>query len=170
MASVATVDGNRDKIHTGKRTLLMSGAILRARYGGTITIGDNCVIYRGVIIDPGTKDGSVVIGDRCSVNPYSVLYGHGGLKIGNDVLIAAHVVIIPANHGIEIGSTIRDQPIDSNGITIGNDIWIGANVTILDGVTIGDGAVIGAGSVVTKDITPYSVNVGSPARMTRMRK
>jgi len=52
---------------------------------------------------------------------------------------------------------------------IGNDVWIGNNVTILQGVTIGDGAIVGAGSVVTKDIEPYAVYVGNPARKIKYR-
>ena len=54
-------------------------------------------------------------------------------------------------------------------VRIGNDVWIGANVTILDGVTVGDGAIIGAGSIVTRDIEPYSICVGVPARKVRYR-
>jgi acetyltransferase-like isoleucine patch superfamily enzyme len=57
-----------------------------------------------------------------------------------------------------------------NGIIdVGNDVWIGEDVHILSGVTIGDGAIIGAGSVVTKDIPPYSVAVGNPAKVIKYR-
>lgn len=52
---------------------------------------------------------------------------------------------------------------------IGNDVWIGANVSILQGITIGDGAIIGANSLVTKDIPPYSIAVGCPAKIIRKR-
>ena len=54
-------------------------------------------------------------------------------------------------------------------VTIGNDVWIGTNSTILSGVNIGDGAIIGASSVVTKDVPPYSVFAGNPAKLVRMR-
>lgn len=54
-------------------------------------------------------------------------------------------------------------------IVIKNDVWIGANVTILEGVTINDGAIIGANSIVTKDIEPYSINVGNPAKPIKYR-
>jgi len=56
-----------------------------------------------------------------------------------------------------------------NEVTIGNDVWIGDNVVVLSGVTVGDGAIIGAGSVVTKDVEPYSICVGVPSRIQRMR-
>jgi len=55
------------------------------------------------------------------------------------------------------------------GTKIGNDVWIGSNVVVLAGVTIGDGAVIGAGAVVTKDVEPYAVMAGNPARLLRYR-
>ena len=54
-------------------------------------------------------------------------------------------------------------------MTIGNDVWIGRNVIIISGVKIGDGSVIGAGSVVTKDVPPYAIAAGNPAKIVRMR-
>lgn len=54
-------------------------------------------------------------------------------------------------------------------VDIGNDVWIGNNVSIMDGVKVGDGAIIGMGSIVTKDIEPYSINVGIPCRKIRYR-
>ena len=58
---------------------------------------------------------------------------------------------------------------EHKSVTIGNDVFIGANVTVLDGVVIGDGAVIGAGAVVTKDIPPYAIAVGVPAKVAKYR-
>ena len=65
---------------------------------------------------------------------------------------------------------LKKQYGDDPPVLIGSDVWIGANVIILSGAKIGDGAVIGAGSVVTKDIDPYSVAVGNPAKVIKNRK
>lgn len=65
--------------------------------------------------------------------------------------------------------TQKNKIEESKPITIGNDVFIGANVTVLDGVSIGDGAVVGAGAVVNKDIPPYAIAVGVPARVVKYR-
>jgi acetyltransferase-like isoleucine patch superfamily enzyme len=117
-----------------------------------------------------TYGGDIDIGVNCSVNPYCVLYGLGGLKIGDNVRIAAHTVIVPANHTFDDPSIpICRQPETKKGIIIEDDVWIGAGCRILDGVRIGRGSVIGAGSVVTKSIPEMSVAVGVPARVIRRR-
>jgi acetyltransferase-like isoleucine patch superfamily enzyme len=99
------------------------------------------------------------------------LYGHGkGLVIGNNVLIAGHCLIIPANHIF----TRKDIPInkqgtESKGIIIEDDVWIAAGCQILDGVTIGKGAIIAAGSVVNKSVDAYSIVGGVPAVFIKSR-
>jgi len=69
----------------------------------------------------------------------------------------------------QFGLVDKNEPIDFPRSRFGNDVWIGMDATIIAGVTIGDGAIIGAGSVVTKDVPPYAISVGSPARVYRMR-
>ena len=64
---------------------------------------------------------------------------------------------------------IQGHPAGKGNVVIGNDVWIGADVTIMSGVTIGDGAVIGANAVVAKDVPPYAIYVGNPARLARYR-
>lgn len=80
--------------------------------------------------------------------------------------LSTHPLAVLPNFGFVSGGvyTSYEEPLG-----IGNDVWIGSSVEILRGVTIGDGAVIGAGSVVTKDIPPYAIAVGNPAKVIRYR-
>lgn len=134
----------------------------------SIVIGDNTNIAEFVILD--VAGGYIKIGKRCTVNPFSVLYGHGGLEIGDDVHIATKCTIIPANHGIDSNIPLYKQDATMKGIKIEDDVWIGANVCILDGVTVGTGSVIGAGSVVAKSIPKYSIAAGVPAKIIGNRR
>lgn len=88
------------------------------------------------------------------------------VTIGDGVLIGPNVTIITERHDIEIQSR-RDGIVYAQPVTIGDDCWIATGATILPGVTIGNGCVIGAGSVVTRDIPPYSVAWGVPARVEK---
>jgi acetyltransferase-like isoleucine patch superfamily enzyme len=136
---------------------------------GSITIGDNVYIQPYVLIK--ANSGKIRIGNGCSVNDGSMLFGHGGLTIGNDVHISPGVVMVPMNHVYKDPNIIiSEQGETREGIIIEDDVWVGAKVVILDGVTIGKGSVIGAGAVVTKSVPSYSVAVGSPAKVIKQRK
>ena len=131
--------------------------------GGQIEIGDNVKISKGVIID--CFGGKVKIGNNTFIGPYTVLYGHGNITIGDNCLIAMGCKIVSSNHTVPSkDNVINQQPDVIEPISIGNDVWLGADVKVLAGVNIGDGAVIGAGSVVIKAIQPYSIAVGAPAK------
>ena len=133
-----------------------------------IEIGSGSIIKDYAMLCPRT--GFIKIGKKCSVNPYCVLLGYGGITIGDYVRIAAHTSIIAFNHNFDdTDQTIYEQGNNDKGIVIEDDVWIGTGVRILDGVTIGTGSVIGAGSVVTKDIPPYSICVGVPAKPIKQR-
>ena len=135
---------------------------------GKIIIGPNVFIDRGVILR--TLGGTIQIGAGCSINAYSVVYGSGGLKIGNSVQIGTHTVVTPSNHIFsDLKVDIKDQGLSLKGIVIDDDVWIGAGVRILDGVVIGRGTVVGAGAVVAKSTEPYSVVVGVPAKKISSR-
>jgi len=143
-------------------------ARLLTRPGDEIILGDGCVIFEGALL--ATYGGHIRLGTGCTVNPYTVLYGHGGLDIGDHVRIAAHVLVVPANHVFEDPDVpIANQGETRRGIVIEDDVWIGAGAIVLDGVTVGSGAVIGAGSVVTQKIPELAVAVGNPARVVRYR-
>ncbi|MFQ5463217.1 MAG: acyltransferase [Phycisphaerae bacterium] len=144
-------------------------ARLYSNGGGTIRIGENVEICDGVIL--ATYGGTIDLGANVFVGPYSVIYGHGGLTIGRDTMVAAHTVIIPANHVFADNThAIRGQGETRMGIEIEEDVWVGAGARILDGTRISRGSVIGAGSVVRDSVPANSVVVGVPARVVRTRE
>ena len=158
----------RRGVMIGAECIIDPRAIIDMRHGGTLTLGARCTVEAGAILSPYA--GSIRIGDDVFVGPYSVLYGHGGLTIGDRVLIGAQTVIIPANHGIDgAQESILGQKDTAKGIVIGNGCWIGSGVQILDGVTIGAGAVVAAGATVTSSVVARGIVGGVPARLLRMR-
>jgi acetyltransferase-like isoleucine patch superfamily enzyme len=161
----ATVRGN---VRLGRRVRIDAGAQLTAEPGESIELADDSIVMTGSLLMP--YGGRIVIGRRVGINPYCVLYGHGGLEIGDDVLIATGCTLVPANHNFDrLDAPINSQGLTCRGIRIENDVWLGARVTVLDGVTIGHGAVIGAGAVVTRDIPSFAIAVGVPARIVGHR-
>ena len=135
---------------------------------GVIEVGLECEINRGVELNPW--GGAIRLGRRVWLGPYAVIYGHGGVEIGDQTLVSMHVSILSSDHSVpERAKMIRNCEDVLKPTKIGKDVWVGANAVILGGVIIGDGCVIGAGSVVTKDLPPYSVAMGVPARVVRTR-
>ena len=135
---------------------------------GRIRIGEYTTIYPYALLK--TNNGSIEIGKGSTVNDYSVLYGFGGIVIGDDVHIAAHTVIIASEHDYtKLGNNSFSQDMIGKGVKIEDNVWVGAGAVILDGVTIGRGAVIGAGAVVVSDIPPDSIAVGVPAKVIKKR-
>src|SRR5690606_21616381 len=95
----------------------------------------------------------------------------GRIQIGNHVRIAPHVMMIAGNHVFrDTTRPITTQGLEHAPIVVEDDVWIAGRVTITAGVTIGRGSVIAAGAVVTRDIPPFSVAAGVPARVIRSRQ
>ena len=110
--------------------------------------------------------GGVYVGERTLVGIANVLIGP--LRIGNDVIIAQNVVFSGLNHSyLDVQRPIKDQPCTTAEIVVEDEVWIGANAVITAGVRIGKHAVVAGGSVVTKDVAPYTVVAGNPARPIR---
>jgi len=95
----------------------------------------------------------------------------GPLRVGADVMMGPRCVLISDNHAMDDTSRPMNTQgfVASSPIVIEDDVWIGAGVTVLPGVRIGRGSVIGAASVVTKDVPPWTVAAGNPARVVRQR-
>lgn len=122
-------------------------------------------IQRKAVFAPSVKLGKYSsIGINCSVGSETV--------IGDSVMMGPDVYIFTVNH--KTSNTLIPMREQGNtavkGVTIGNDVWIGARSIILPGITIGDGAIIGAGAVVTKDVPPYTIVGGNPAKILKNRK
>lgn len=112
-----------------------------------------------------TVKGNVYIPDSLTITQ-SFVYNRGNLTIGNRVSMGPNVTLILAS--APNNSKIRDLlPPKGNSIIIGDDAWIGAGSIILNDVTIGEGAIVAAGAVVTKDVEPYTVVAGNPARVIK---
>ncbi|MFK0335023.1 acyltransferase [Rhizobium sp. NPDC090275] len=140
---------------------------LRYRHG-KIEIGDRLFTECGVVLD--AQSGKIEIGNNVSLNDYSIVLGHGGVRIGDNTRIAAHVVIVSFEHSYEDATVlIKDQPIKKGRVEIGRDVWIAAGAKVLAGSNIADGCVIGANSVVKGATEPFGVYVGSPARLVKKR-
>ncbi|HRI80830.1 MAG TPA: DapH/DapD/GlmU-related protein [Opitutaceae bacterium] len=158
------------------------------------SVGSDCSLGPGVRFQRGIRDGQVgriTVGTRCSldcgailsawggqinlranvfVGPYVVMYGHGGIEVGDHTLISMHCRILSSNHAIPpLGTDIRSQPDELRPTKICRDVWLGAGVTVLGGVTIGDGCIVGAGAVVTKDLPAGAIAYGIPATIRGWR-
>lgn len=158
----------RASVHIGKQVRVSGSARLKVINGGSISVGDKTEILHGVLLM--TYGGVITIGERCSINPYTIIYGHGNTRIGNNVMIAGQCMIVPSNHVFaDVQKPINAQGVTRQGIVIEDDVLISHGCSILDGVTIGRGSVIGAGSVVNKSIPPFSICVGVPARIISKR-
>ena len=126
--------------------------------GANSIIEDFCTVNNGV--------GAVKIGDNTLIGMNNVIIGP--VNIGNNVIFAQNIVASGLNHEYRDPETpIRFQPVTTATITVEDDCWIAANTVLTAGITIGRHSVIGAGSVVTKDIPPYSVAVGNPAKVLK---
>ena len=131
---------------------------LQARLS-TVTMGNYSYVGRGTIIH-NTK-----IGKFCSISDFCVigLPSHGMNTISTSPLFSS------IRNGTKSSWVQKDMPHTAVDVKIGNDVWVGYRVIIPSNVTIGDGAVIAAGAVVTKDVPPYAVVGGVPAKVLRYR-
>ena len=110
----------------------------------------------------------IEIGDDTMVGYHSHILAVGHLKIGKNVLIADKVYISDNLHGFEdVSLPPLQQPLTHKPVEICDEVWLGENVCVLPGVTIGKHSVIGSNSVVTKDVPPFSVAAGVPAKIIR---
>ena len=113
--------------------------------------------------------GALVIGERVAIGHRFHADCYEKVEIGNDCLLADDILILTSNHGTnpELDGSYVKQPFTVNNVTIEEGCWIGSRVTILPRVKLGKKSIIGANSVVSKDIPPYSMAVGIPAKVIK---
>lgn len=146
----AVLSGN-DRTHIGKNVTILKNARIQN--------------YTDKVPD---MDG-IYIEDDCYIGFGVSLLNAGKIRIGKGTIIAANVLISSENHGMnpEDPVSYADQALTAKDVSVGEGCWLAQNVCILAGVTVGDKSVIGAGSIVTKDIPPYCIAAGNPARVIK---
>lgn len=148
----------------GKGTIIFRRARIDTMPFNHFEIGHHSTIEDFSFVNNGM--GPVRIGDWSFIGAMNVIIGP--VKIGNHIMTAQNVVMSGMNHGFtNVTTAFRYQPCTTAVITIGDGCWIGANSIITAGVTVGQYCVIAAGSVVTKDVPPYSIAAGSPAKVIK---
>ncbi|MHB9146729.1 MAG: acyltransferase [Symbiobacteriia bacterium] len=148
----------------------IGGLMLRRLVAGAFLarVGHRLKLSRGVTLAGRRK---LSIGNNFFANGGCRIEASGGVTIGDNVLLGPNVVIQSTHH--IFADPIR--PICTQGttagkITIGDDVWLGANVVVLPGVDLGKGSVVAAGAVVTKEVPPYAVVAGVPAKLVKWRQ
>ncbi|CAN5154410.1 acyltransferase [soil metagenome] len=135
-------------------------------FGNDVSVGILCWIDTNISLTPTPK---LTMGNRVHIGAYSMIIAANNIEIGNNVLMSERVIILDHIHDYtDVKKAVIDQPIVSKGkIVLEDDCFIGANAVIMENIRIGKHAVVGANSVVTKDVPPFSVVAGIPAKVIK---
>ncbi len=148
-----------ETVELGTGCFIAPDAAIFGEPGRPVRIGDRCAVAAQAFLH-----GPLTLGSDVSINAGARLDGgRKGITIGDGTRIASGAALYAFDHGLAPDRAIRDQPVRSRGITLGQDVWIGANAGVTDGVTIGDHAVVAMGAVVTRDVPAWSIVAGVPA-------
>lgn len=147
----------------GAGSLVQSGVLIELPR--RVRVGARCLVTSGAWLTSELPDGTLELRDGVQINRDARLDHTGGLVLLEGALVSEGATVMTHDHGHDPHSAPRPC-----AMTIGRDAWIGAHAVILPGVrSIGDGAVVGAGAMVTRDVPPYAVVVGNPARIVGTR-
>ncbi|MBU2885049.1 acyltransferase [Gilvimarinus agarilyticus] len=155
-----------ETVTIGKNVFIAPSAQIFAEPGRDIIIGDN-----SYIAGDATLHGPIRIGSHVSINHHATLDGgSAGIDIADHCRLAAYSHLYAFNHGLAAGRPICEQPVTSQGIRLERDVWLGSHCGVTDGVTLHEGAVAGMSCVVTRDVAPYTIVAGNPARPIDQRE
>lgn len=139
-------------------------------FGDKVTIGSYAII-RPTNLYGGEAGVGLKVGNNSSIGPYAYIGCSGYIEIGDNVMMSPRVSIYSENHNFsETEIPMIEQGVTRSFVKIEDDCWIAANAVILAGVTVGKGSVVAAGSIVTKDVPPYSIVAGNPAKIIKNRR
>ena len=160
------------KIRIGDNVIIDDNCLLDAKGSSNsgIIIGSNVYIGRNSILS--CKDGDIVLKDHVNLGFNCEIFSSSKVILEEHALVAAYCYIVGGgNYSLErTGLPISEQPIfEDSGIVLQKNCWLGARVTVLDGVKIGHDSAIGASSLVTKEVPPFSIAIGVPAKVQRER-
>jgi len=163
-------------IRAGRDLNLEEGCQIMGLSKRGIVFGERCTVGRFAQIAPtgilgGPAGEGLRLGDNSNIGHYAWIGCSGYIDIGARVLMGPRVNLLAENHNMDsAGVPIKSQGVTRESIIIEDDCWLGAGSSVLAGITIGHDSVVAAGAVVTKDVPPYSVVGGVPARLVRTRR
>lgn len=163
------------RIHLGKSVVISEGCILDARHGSApnaLVLGDNVILSTDVMLS--CKNGTIVIGDDTGLNSQTIVQSVNDcpVTIGKDCIIGQRCFLIGGGsyNMDQLDVPIRKQGTKrDDGVILQDNVWLGANVSVIGGVIMGNGSVAATGAVVTHSVPEYSVNMGVPSRVVRIR-
>ena len=162
------------RIKCGKNFMIGDYSYINALSKSGIIFGDNVSIGKfsniectGVIRELGE---GLIVGNNVGLNHHCFIGVRGKVFIGNNTIFGPGVKIFSENHNFEkLHIPIRKQGAVRKDVVIEDDVWVGANSVVLAGIKIGTGAIIAAGSILTKDVPPYAIVGGVPAKVIKYR-
>jgi acetyltransferase-like isoleucine patch superfamily enzyme len=154
--------------------------------GDNVVVDDNCVLdakgtdNKGIVIGNGVfigrntilycKNGDIELDDNVNIGFNSQIFSASSVKLGKNVLIAAYCYLIGGGHDFtQTDIPVLNQGRSSKGILIKDNVWLGAGVKVLDGVVIERDSIVGTGAVVIKDVPPFMIVAGVPAKPIKSR-
>ncbi|NOU35162.1 MAG: acyltransferase [Kiritimatiellaceae bacterium] len=162
-------------IRAGRSLSLEEGCEIVGLSKRGVVFGNRCTMGRfatirptNVLVDEAGE--GLKMGDHSNIGAYSYIGCSGYIELGDNVMMGPRVNLLAENHNFERTDVpMKEQGVSRGTIIIEDDCWLGANCSVLSNVRIGRGSIVATGAVVTKDVPPYSIVAGVPARVIRSR-